>query len=439
MKTPEFSAHQTLSTPQKLLLLVLLIILGGLVYLDWFGFLLGFVGISMVVYVVAVLLKLGIVGQSVFRESAVISFSTDEFTALDENTLPKYTILVPIYQEAAILHSLIDHLCKLDYPIGQLEILLLLESDDTETIAALKQINLPPHFHQITIPNTGPRTKPKACNVGLEQATGEYIVIYDAEDRPDPDQLKKALLAFYSYQEDRYTCFQAKLSFYNPRQNLLTRLFALEYAFWFELLLPSLVRLNGPIPLGGTSNHFRADRLRELGGWDAYNVTEDCDLGIRLKRAGDLVGMINSTTWEEANSRLGNWIRQRSRWLKGYLQTYLVHNRRPLHLLREIGIWNTLHFHVLIGAGPLLCLINPIFWGLFWVHLVTGSPFIEHLFPSPFLYLGVFSLIVGNFTFVWLLMIGMLIRKEYDLIKYTFLMPLSWFLMSVAAWKALFN
>ncbi|MCZ6679485.1 MAG: glycosyltransferase [Candidatus Poribacteria bacterium] len=439
MKTPEFSARQTLSTTQKLFLLAFLVISGGLVYLDWFGYLLGFVGLAMITYTVVTLLKLSVVGRFMLGQSPVISLSADEVAALDENTLPKYTILVPLYREAIVLPALADHLCKLDYPTNQLEIFLLLESDDTETIGALKKIDLPSHFHQITIPDTVPKTKPKACNVGLERATGEYVVIYDAEDRPDPDQLKKAILAFRHHHGSRYTCFQAKLDFYNPRQNLLTKLFALEYAFWFELLLPSLVHLNAPIPLGGTSNHFPTERLRELGGWDAYNVTEDCELGVRLKRSSNQVGMIDSTTWEEANSRLGNWIRQRSRWLKGYLQTYFAHNRRPFRLFRDIGFWNVLHFHVLIGAGPLLCLINPVFWGMFWIHLATGSAFVERLFPTPSLYVGVFSLIVGNFAFVWLSMVGALIRKEYDLVKYALLMPLSWGLMSVAAWKALFQ
>ena len=433
------NARQTLSTSQKILLLAFLFISVGLVYFNWFGYLLGFVGVSMVAYTIVTLMKLGIVARSALGQSPVLHFTEDEIKALNESTLPKYTILVPLYREAAVLPGLIAHLSQLDYPAEKLEILLLLEPDDPETLAAMEQTVLPSQFHRVVVPDTFPKTKPKACNIGLERATGEYLVIYDAEDRPESDQLKKAIIAFQHHRGSRYACFQAKLDFYNPRQNLLTRLFSLEYAFWFELLLPSLVRLSAPIPLGGTSNHFPTARLRELGGWDAYNVTEDCDLGVRLKRNGDWVGMIDSTTWEEANCQLGNWIRQRSRWLKGYLQTYFVHSRRPLRLGREIGVWNLLHFHVLIGTGPLLCLINPIFWAMFWIHLATGAPLIDRLFPAPILYFGSFNLIVGNFAFVWLSMVATLIRKKEDLVKYALLTPLSWFLMSIAAWRALFQ
>ena len=440
--TPENQARQLFNRRQKIGMVVFLIASAVLLYLNYFQYLVALVGIAIVVYNVVSAVKFYLLYRLERSQFKGLQFSEDELQSLNPKRMPMYTILVPLYRETEVLPHLVDSLVSLDYPKEKLEVLLLLEEDDADTLAAVDEISLPPYFHKVIVPDTYPKTKPKACNAGLERAKGKYLVIYDAEDRPDKEQLKKAILAFRKSRENKsqkppdFACFQAKLNFYNPRQNLLTKLFTLEYSFWFELMLPSLVVLGAPIPLGGTSNHFRTDILKRLGGWDAYNVTEDCDLGIRLKRAGYEVGMIDSVTWEEANSRLGNWIRQRSRWLKGYMQTYFLHLRQPFKLLRELGFSSFIHFHMMIGAGPLLCLINPIFWGMFWFHLATGSVFIERLFTGVILYLGTFSLFIGNFAFIYLNIYAALVRKDFDLVKYGFLSPISWGLMSFAALKA---
>ena len=188
----------------------------------------------------------------------------------------------------------------------------------------------------LPLPAGIPRTKPRAMGIGLRYARGTLVTVYDAEDKPDPQQLKKAVWGFQRV-NDRVACLQAKLSYYNPRQNLLTRWFTLEYDAWFNIFLPGLHRIGAPIPLGGTSNHFRRAPLEACLGWDPYNVTEDADLGLRFARLGLTTAMLESTTGEEANSRVGNWLRQRSRWSKGYMQTLLVHTRRPLRLLRQLG------------------------------------------------------------------------------------------------------
>src|SRR6185312_3160425 len=213
---------------------------------------------------------------------------------------------------------------------------LVLEADDAETIAAAEAVR-EAGFELVLVPEGVPRTKPKAANFALQFARGEYLVIYDAEDRPEPDQLLKAVAAFRAGPRT-LACVQARLNFYNADHNWLTRMFALDYALWFDMLLPGLDRIGMPMPLGGTSNHFRTAILRDIGGWDAFNVTEDADIGIRLAQLGYRVSMLDSTTFEEAPLRFGVWLRQRSRWLKGYMQTWLVHMRDPVSLMRRTGI-----------------------------------------------------------------------------------------------------
>ncbi|WP_306207233.1 glycosyltransferase [Actinoplanes sp. RD1] len=351
---------------------------------------------------------------------------------------PMYTVLCPMYQETAVLDQLVRAMTALDYPAGRLEVLLLLEEDDTETIAFVRARTLPATFRVIVVPDSQPKTKPKACNHGLTIARGEYVVIFDAEDVPEPDQLKKAVTAFDQL-STRVACLQAPLNFYNPRQNVLTRLFTAEYSLWFDLMLRGLQRLGGPIPLGGTSNHFRAGVLRGLGGWDPYNVTEDADLGIRLYRQGFRTGMLDSTTYEEANPRVRNWIRQRSRWIKGYLQTLLVHTRGGWDL-RHTRDPHFLTFLLVIGGKVLVNYINPLMWAATIAYFAFRAAIgerIEQFYPAWVFYPAVFTLAVGNLLFVYTFLLGSARRGNHDLIKYGLLSPFYWLLMSVAAAKAL--
>lgn len=379
---------------------------------------------------------------SIATDESEISISSNELATLQEKMLPLYSILVPLYREAKVLPHLIDALLALDYPTQKLDIILLLEADDRETILATKQNPLPSHFRPLIVPTGYPKTKPRACNVGLAHARGKFLVIYDAEDRPDTDQLKKALIAFQR-SDEQVICVQSRLNYYNPRQNLLTRLFTLEYSFWFDLLLPGLCALRAPIPLGGTSNHFRTSVLRAIGGWDAFNVAEDCDLGIRLAAAGHRTIMMNSTTWEEANSQLGNWIRQRSRWVKGYLQTYLVHMRDPVRLFRNLGFWDFLHFQLTVGGTPAVLLLTPILWLLFPIYTVTQLGFTGPILSSnslaQIITLSLISLIFGNFFLLYLGICGAVVRNNHYLVKYVLLTPVYFALQSVAAWKGFFQ
>ncbi len=363
-----------------------------------------------------------------------ISIPDEEVAAVDEAALPIYTILVPLYHEAAVLPTLLQGLARLDYPAGKLDVKLLLEEDDEETLDAVAATQLPSYVHPVVVPAAPPRGKPKACNYGLIRARGEYVVIYDAEDVPEPDQLKKAVLAFRKAPPD-VACLQAKLSYYNSDQNLLTRWFTIEYAMWFDLFLPGLDASGVPIPLGGTSNHFPTARLREVGAWDPYNVTEDADLGIRLFRRGWKTAVVDSTTYEEANSELFNWFRQRSRWVKGYIQTFLVHMRHPVQLWRALGPKAFFSFLMVVGGTGFGFLLNPVFWCLTSLWYLSHTGMIRAIYPGPIFYLGAFSLFVGNASFIYLNIAGCLRSGHYDKVKYALISPLYWALMSVAAWK----
>ena len=356
-----------------------------------------------------------------------------EVAALDDADLPVYTILVPVYREAGIVGLLMRNLADLDYPREKLEILLLLEEDDPETLSAALAAAPPDIVRIVVVPHSMPKTKPRACNVGLAFARGEYVVIYDAEDRPDADQLKKSLIAFAKGGDD-LVCVQAALNYFNARENLLTRMFTLEYSSWFDYTLAGLDRLRLPIPLGGTSNHFRTDMLRDLGGWDPYNVTEDADLGIRASARGHRVAVVNSTTYEEANMAVGNWIRQRSRWIKGYMQTVLVHTRHPWRLLRSVGVRQTAGFALLVGGTPLMFLATPWLYALFVAELVRPGILLPVL-PPWLVTVSLGNLLLGNGVIVYLSLLAGFKRRTYELVPFALLSPLYWLLHSVAAYK----
>ncbi len=363
-----------------------------------------------------------------------LRFQREDVDRLRDDDLPVYTILVPLYHEKASLPRLVKGLRRLDYPDDKLDVMLLLEEDDGETIAAARAMDLPDYIRILVVPDVPPKTKPKACNLGLAKARGEYVVIYDAEDRPEADQLKKAVLGFRQAPAD-VICLQAKLNFYNRKQNLLTRLFTTEYSMWFDLFLPGLSDIGAPIPLGGTSNHFRREKLRELMGWDAFNVTEDCDLGLRISMAGYQTMMLDTTTWEEACSSIYYWIKQRSRWTKGYVQTLLVALRHPVKLVRKLGGLGTLSFFLMVGGTPLGMLLNPFYWMLTLGWFVFRMEGLAALFPFPIILWGLLCLFAGNFVFVYACVVATYRRGYYDLVKYAMLAPLYWLLMSIGGWK----
>ena len=372
------------------------------------------------------------------RSAAMDQAIAIEARALREEDLPVFTVLVPMFREGKMVPGLARALRALDYPLGKLDIKIVLEAGDRETIEAARTLGLEGVFEIILVPPSKPQTKPKACNFALRFARGEYLVIYDAEDRPEPDQLRK-VVATFRRSPPNTACLQCRLNYYNAAENWLTRMFTLDYALWFDHMLPGLERLNMPIPLGGTSNHFRTAVLRELHAWDPFNVTEDADLGIRIGQKGYRVGVVDSTTFEEASCQTGNWIRQRSRWIKGYMQTLLVHTRRPLHLIRHAGPLGFLGFVFFIGGTVLTGLLNPIFWALYLCWLVASVGSFDMLFPPILLFLALFNLLAGNGAFIYLTMLAPIHRRWLDLIPYSLTVFGYWVLMSIAAYKALYQ
>jgi cellulose synthase/poly-beta-1,6-N-acetylglucosamine synthase-like glycosyltransferase len=429
---PDNSADRVLSVGQRYFFVGAVVLIALLLFVFTQATLIVLVAAASAFYLASTLYKARLIYRSL-GGGAYVDVSDEEIAALDERDLPVYTILVPLYKEAAIVPRLMAGIGRLNYPKTKLDVRLLCEEDDPETPAAIRALAPPPHFKLVVVPDAQPKTKPKACNYGILQADGQYVVIFDAEDKPEPDQLKRAVVAF-GKAEPSLTCLQAKLNYFNTGQNLLTRLFSIEYSMHFDLLLPGLCAVKAPIPLGGTSNHFRTDRLIELGAWDPYNVTEDADLGIRLFKAGYTTAMIDSTTLEEANSDVGNWVRQRSRWIKGYFQTWLVHMRHPVRLCRQLGVGAFTSFNLIVG-GAFIFLLNPIFWLLTVLFAVTQAGFIQVLFPAFIFYIAAGSLVIGNFMFVFFNVAGTLQTGNFDLTRYALLSPAYWAMMSWAAWK----
>lgn len=435
------SAIQTFHNHQKaiIFLIVALVVGGGVVNIQ--GTLIVVITGLSILYFVDIFFNLFLIIRS-FQKSEEVDISRDEIKKLDDTSLPMYTIFCPLYKEWKVIPQFTLAISKIDWPKNKLDVQLLLEEDDQETIDEARKMMLPSYFRIIIVPHGYPKTKPKACNYGLCHARGEYAVIFDAEDIPDPDQLKKAYLVFHKLKNEKIICAQAKLNFYNSDQNLLTRLFSAEYALWFDLVLTGLQSIKSPIPLGGTSNHFRTKDLKMLNGWDPFNVTEDCDLGIRITKMGYHTAIFNSNTMEEATSNVGNWMRQRSRWIKGYMQTYLVHMRRPHEFITDLKNPHVITFQLVVGGKVLSMFINPLMWIttiLYFTHRAIMGPIIEPLFPGTILYIAVFSLVFGNFLYMYYYMIGCLKRNQEELVKYIPLVPFYWLMMSVASWKALWQ
>jgi cellulose synthase/poly-beta-1,6-N-acetylglucosamine synthase-like glycosyltransferase len=260
--------------------------------------------------------------------------------------------------------------------------------------------------------------------------------VYDAEDRPDPNQLLKVAATFAQLGE-RTGCVQAELAYYNVSENVITRWFAVEYRMWFTQFLPALSRCNAAIPLGGTSNHMRRDLLIKLGAWDPYNVTEDADLGIRLRRCGYTVAVLDSLTHEEANTDFVNWVKQRSRWYKGYMQTWLVHMRHPRRLLKDLGFGAFVRFNLFVGGTPILAMLNPISWALIIVWFVLQPQFIVDIMPAPVYYTGLFGWLFGNFMFYYLNLMAAYEFDDKKIFMTALWLPGYWVMMSIAAVKAM--
>jgi cellulose synthase/poly-beta-1,6-N-acetylglucosamine synthase-like glycosyltransferase len=315
---------------------------------------------SNFLYLASIVLRLGIIttGHEIGRKHEHnAKIEEEDVIKQPQATLPRYTLLVPLYLEANIFPTLIARLTRLNYPQNKLQVLIILEEDDAETIKAYHAAPLPSYFHKVTVPECLPRTKAKACNYALQYATGDIVAIYDAEDLPDSNQLLKVAYTFTKYPD--LAGIQCRLSYYNYDHNWLSRMFAIEYALQFDYILPALDHFHCFIPLGGTSNHFKHTVLKALGGWDSYNVTEDAELGLKAALQGYKIATIPSYTVEEATVSTKAWLKQRSRWMKGFLQTLLVYSREP-NLFKKLGNLGSGMFLYTFFIGAITQVIVPL-------------------------------------------------------------------------------
>ena len=364
--------------------------------------------------------------------SAQLPPSTPQFR------LPRVSVMVPLLHEQEIAGALIKRLEKLTYPKSLLDIVLVLEASDKITRATLARTDLPSWITVIEVPDAeGLTTKPRALNYALDFCRGSIIGVWDAEDAPEPDQIEKVVTRFNESPEN-VVCLQGILDYYNPRENWISRCFTIEYATWWRLVLPGIAKLGLVLPLGGTTLFFKRDPLEKLGRWDAHNVTEDADLGVRLARHGYVTELIPTVTYEEANCRPWRWVRQRSRWLKGFMITYVVHMRDPLQLIRDLGFKRFMGVQMIFLATFSQFALAPVLWS-FWitlfgithpVHTVLGETattvLIVLFFTSEFL----------NITMALTAVSG---RHHRHLMKWVFTTPLYFTLGALAAYKAIYE
>jgi cellulose synthase/poly-beta-1,6-N-acetylglucosamine synthase-like glycosyltransferase len=361
--------------------------------------------------------------------------SNSRHARVPDTDLPIYTIMVALYREVAAVDGLVAALNAIDYPMEKLDIKLIVEPDDAETREALDRLNLAPPFDVVVAPRNQPRTKPKALNAALPLARGTFTVIFDAEDRPEPAQLRSAL-GMFQRGGDRLACVQATLAIDNVATNWITAMFAAEYAGLFDVFLPALSALRMPLPLGGSSNHFRTETLRAVGAWDPYNVTEDADLGLRLARFGYRSTVMKSTTYEEAPARVVAWVKQRTRWFKGWMQTWLVHMRHPLQFRREVGTAAFVLVQLMVGGNVLAALVHPLL--LLWVAsgLLRQGP-IWGITGEGALF--AVAIVAGYCASALLCLVGMARRGLLAHVAVLMWIPVHWLLLSLAAWRALYQ
>lgn len=348
--------------------------------------------------------------------------------------LPKYCILLPMRNEpCSVVSDLINNIDNLNYPKHRMDVVMLVDEDD-DYLEDIKMLNIPDHFRIISASALFPFTKPKVCNLGLYDTDAEYVTIYDAEDKPEPDQLLKVL---YKFKSENVSCVQCRLHYANKNPNWLTKFFTNEYLTWFSLTIRGLsISQNdkGVIPLGGTSQHLKVDELKELGGWDAFNVTEDCELGVRMVRKGKRIVISDSVTEEIAVSKLKHWIPQRTRWQLGFMVTYLVHSKRTPSLIRDLGFYKYIHFILSVLGNVLSPLITPLLFVIFVVSLFwdgNGETYLN--------YLPTITLICNYLLIVATHAIASIKHNNGKYLWNTFLQPLYYLFQAVTVYRAVWK
>ncbi len=424
-KHPDLSAKQVLAPWQAYFLGLFCVLLPMFLYLQFLWSLLVIHLFSSLMFCVVIFIRLAAL-RSLKKRKPHDAMPT-------VRSYPKYSAMVALHKEAAVAGQLIRAMSRIDWPPSRLEVLYVCEADDNETIEALVAHGFPTHHRIIKVPASLPRTKPKALNFALKACKGDYVVIYDAEDRPHPQQLKEAWARF-SQEDESLACLQAPLVVTNAGSSWFARMFAFEYAAHFKGLLPYLAQSGVPLPLGGTSNHFRKSALDKVGGWDPHNVTEDADLGIRFYRFGYRCNVLHLPTLEDGPETLKEWYPQRTRWQKGWMQTFLVHNRNVSHLFHMLGSRNTYYFEALLAGfilSPLLYIIS--------ILMVAYS--IYALEPG---HLAVTAIDLSLYAMGYLCSVALgfeCLRQQRfrDKLIIGSTLPLYWLFLSAAAWRAVFQ
>lgn len=356
---------------------------------------------------------------------------------LPDAELPVYSVFVPLFRESKIVEQTVASLKALDYPAAKLDIKLILEAEDEALRKCLEDMRLPAHMEVIVVPKLSPQTKPRALSYALPFARGELLAVYDADDVPANDQLRRVAGAF-AMAPKTVACLQTQLGLYNRNENWLTRHGALEYAFQFMLLFPRLAKFGAPLLFAGASSHYRISTLRHVGGFDPHNVARDSGLSLRLARFGFRTVLFPSPTREEAAMRLGDWMAQRIRWTRGALQTTIVNSRSPLRMSRELGPRNFLLTQIVTSVSLFATLAHPLF--LLWV--ASSVVLLQLDLPLPgrlWLFLqGVYAIVA---VFAFLAAMAAAIRTCLFLgrgawIVTVLTLPVYWLLISIASWVA---
>lgn len=432
---PELSSRITLEGGQGFGLGVLLTVLGICLVFAFTQTLQILHSLTSTLYGAAMLFRLSPLRKRPERRTLALA------RAQNDQPLPVYSILIALYREEAVVEQLVSALNRLDWPVSRLDIKLVCEADDEMTHNAIARLHLGPQYEVVHVPPSLPRTKPKALNYALKGARGELVAVYDAEDRPHPLQLREAYARFHEAPAT-LACLQAPLVIGNADTSWLTSAFSLEYSALFRRMLPMLAKLNMPLPLGGTSNHFRTAILREVGAWDPFNVTEDADLGMRLYRMGYRCDVIHYPTLEDAPTEIPVWRKQRTRWFKGWLQTWLVMMRTPFLTGRQMGWRAYLVFHLLIGGMLLSSLTHPFF--LAYIAFICGVLATEGPAGLSSIQLFLFGIdtmnVIGSYTiFVMMGLRGMIAYERKMIGRRWIFTPVYWLMLSAAAWRAIYD
>lgn len=351
--------------------------------------------------------------------------------------LPVISVILPVYKEKEVIPQLCKRMMEMQYPVECLDFIFIFESGDDETMQAFLDHHPPAHFKGLVSPDVKPKTKPKALNVALRETKGDLVVIFDAETLPDPDQFLKVVAAFRA--DPRLDYIHCRIDVYNPNVNWITRMYTAEFAFFYNFFLPGLATIHSPTPISGHSVYFRRDQLIKIGGWDAYNLAEDCDIGIRMFRKGyKNTTVLDSFSWEQSTTNFRDWLKQRTRWMQGFVQTSMVNMRFPVLLWKDLGGFrNMLMFMFHVPGGVFLNGLNLAQWGMLIFWYVTKDPVIQSVFTDVLLYLSVFSFFVANIFFTYFNLIGCFLRRYYSIVPTAIMSPLYWLMLSLATARAI--